>query len=1236
MDYEDIAVVGISCRVSSAKNVKGYFQILKNNECTIKDVPKKRLDLLGLDQNMEYVKYSYMDQVEYFDYKFFNINKTEAESMNPEQKVMLETVYEAIWDAGYSTKDVAGKKISVVIAVADNEWENVLPKDSGVSYMGNTNGVTAGRIAYQLDLHGPAYTLDTTCSSSLMAIHNVCMQLQTGEVDAGLAGGINILGLIPTKSECNVLGIASSDGLTRSFDEKSDGTGGGEGVGVVYLKRLSDAIREQDHIYAVIKGSSANSDGGRSSNIASPSPEAQCEVIREALDRAAIHPETVACLEAHGTGTRIGDPIEVKGITEAYQKYTNKKQFCGLTSAKSNIGHTGSAAGVLSFIKAVLSVKEGVKFPICNFTSPNSFIDFKETPLYPVKELEKWEEDVRRCGISSFGLSGTNVHIIIENYKTAHSDMHEKKKYVFTISGKTEASLNENIDRYIKYLKEQPHIPISGLSYVMNTGREQGEYSVSFWADTIKACIEKMETSKQYKKQAIKYGKKVVLLSSGNTADKGLLVAKELREKGVNYDVVLGNSKGNFIVQYLAGKVSFDEAEKKIKEFDGDPLEVNTEKFKLAIQNLAKDSECIFLGIGKEGILMELAKEALKDTQSYIYANLENIEQTICNLVQAGANINWKLYYNKDESFRISIPTYAFDRAYCWPKKINNFRKQENKQEENINKEQKTVIEHVRDIWEEVLGTDKFDNEDDFFEVGGSSLMHMQIISRVKALIGVELTYEDMDENYTVQMLTDCIEEKLADKVDMQNKNLIKRVSRDDKIILSSTQDSMICIYEREPESSAYNMSICFALEGQVEPEYIEKAFLEVIRNHEVLRTIYEKIDGTYYQKIVSEEKFQMKLESADQYGNDEALIKNSMKEDFQRGFDLEKDIPIRVHLVKVNETKAVMSIQLHHICADSWSVGIIMEEFINTYDAMVSGSFKPLKYEEKLDYADYAAWNRTFLDGPEGTTKIEFWKNYLKGVPAYLNFPTTRKRTGTLGVAKRAEIIFDEELSRNIKKVTDEYRISIYEYMLAAYGVLLYRYSRQDDFCVGIVSANRMRQEFEQIVGFFANTLAVRFKVDGNIGFKEFATHIKQMLKELFSNQEIPFEVVVSQAQPKREALYSPVFQHSFTMKSYKEEEAESNFIKLEEVKLEESCAKFDFLFILDPSDEDGNIRIEAEYDSNLFEEEQIKKLLKNYRELVRAVISKPMEPVNSILFLDDGEKAIVYTEESEEAYDF
>ena len=336
MAYEEIAVIGIGIRVSDISDTEGFFRLLNNDESVIGNVPEQRKKQLGLNNNIEYIRYSYMKNIGFFDNEFFGINKAEADCMNPEQRILLETAYEAIWDAGYSTEEFSGSRTAVVLSLAENDWNNILPEESGVSMLGNIGAIGTGRIAYHLNLHGPVYTIDTTCSSSLSAIHNVCMHLQTGEADAGLAGGINVLASIPPKSEFDMLGIASSDGNTRSFDDSSDGTGGGEAVGVVLLKRLSDAIRDKDNIYAVIKSSSMNSDGDRCSNIASPSPEAQAEVIYNALKKADISAETVKCIEAHGTGTRIGDPIEIKGIRDAFNRFTDKKQFCGLTAVKSN------------------------------------------------------------------------------------------------------------------------------------------------------------------------------------------------------------------------------------------------------------------------------------------------------------------------------------------------------------------------------------------------------------------------------------------------------------------------------------------------------------------------------------------------------------------------------------------------------------------------------------------------------------------------------------------------------------------------------------------------------------------------------------------------------------------------------------------------------------------------------------------------------------------------------------
>ena len=804
------------------------------------------------------------------------------------------------------------------------------------------------------------------------------------------------------------------------------------------------------------------------------------------------------------------------------------------------------------------------------------------------------------------------------------------RKYVFTVSAKSVSSLNESIERYAGFVEKHTNTPLSSLSYVMNKGRDRYKVNIAFVAGSIKEFKEKLIMEKDNAKE-IKL-RKLILLCSGDTPIEAIQYSDELKDKGVIFDGVLGNSRGNVIVSYLSGKLGYNSAIDSFNNYDGDPYKLDIDKFKNALLKMSADADILFMEIGKDSFLMKMVKDILRDSQRYISYEGEDIDEFMCGLYLNGTKINWEAYYDDSEKRRISIPVYPFDRNYCWPKKLRNVCS-EHKNTESKNKK-KSVMENVKDIWKEVIGTDNIADNDDFYSAGGSSIMHMQIISRVRELMDVELSFEDIEDNDTIYLLTKCIEEKMPKKIEC-NDDAILRIPRNEKLCLSSTQQSMIYIYENYPDSSAYNMSASFRLNGDISAENIEKSFRKVVSDNEVLRTVYKKIDGEYFQNILDGSSFSMKREILDDYNGDRDRAYESICADSDFIFNLRKEIPIRVHLIEISENEAFLSIQLHHICADSWSATLIIKAFLDNYETLMQGKDLTEKSSDKLDYADYAQWQRNALESNKGREKVDFWKKYLENIQPYLNFPLSRQRTGTAGPAKVKTIDFGAVLSDMIRSYTSELKLSIYEFMLSLYGILLYRYSKQNDFCVGVATANRLRREFEDIIGFFANTLAVRFRIDENVGFSKFALDTKHMLTQLFSNQDIPFEYIVSEINPKRDLLYSPVFQHVFTMRSFESENKSSRYIKMQELENYNSDAKFDFVFILDKSGSSGNISVSVEYDSSLFSGSEIEELLQNYKSAANAVIVSPDKPI-SLISLTRGN--VIEADEicNEDTYDF
>ncbi|MFS1513885.1 HAD-IIIC family phosphatase [Chengkuizengella sp. SCS-71B] len=494
VSLKDIAIIGVSANLPLSPDQDKFWEHLISGVDCVRNFPTNRLeDVLPLiDSNdIEFYPGAYLDEIDKFDYKFFGISPKEASLMNPNQRLFLQTAWKTIEDAGYGGDKLKGSKTGVYVgynADAFTDYKKLIAKSEpdslSMAIPGNLTSIIASRISYLLDFKGPALCIDTACSSSLVAVHIACKAIQNGDCDQALVGSVNV-NILPFDKNIKI-GIESSDGRARTFDQQSDGTGSGEGSIAILLKPLSRAQHDRDHIYAVIKGSSINQDGS-SIGITAPNVSAQEEVIVKALQDADIHPETIGYIEAHGTGTKLGDPIEIEGITKAYQRYTNKKQFCAIGAVKTNIGHLDNAAGIAGLLKTVLTLQHALIPPLLHFQESNSQIDFISSPVFINKAPRKWDkmEYPRRAGVSSFGMSGTNCHVILEEAQLHSKDnvMDEQTDFsdlnIFTISAKSKTSLERLIDQYKKFFNKQKHVNVNDLCYTVNTGRGHYDYRIA-------------------------------------------------------------------------------------------------------------------------------------------------------------------------------------------------------------------------------------------------------------------------------------------------------------------------------------------------------------------------------------------------------------------------------------------------------------------------------------------------------------------------------------------------------------------------------------------------------------------------------------------------------------------------------------------------------------------------------------------------------------------------------------
>ncbi|HTC92175.1 MAG TPA: SDR family NAD(P)-dependent oxidoreductase [Terriglobales bacterium] len=505
----DIAIIGMSGTFPKSRDLDEWWRHLRDGVELISIFTDEELIAAGVDpvlmQDANYVKASgVLDDITLFDASFFGFNPREAEVTDPQHRFFLETAYHALENAGYMSESYegrvgvyAGQSMNMYLLANVSRNPALVASVGGYQTMiGNDKDFLATLVSYKLNLRGPSMTIQTACSTSLVAVHMACQSLLNHECDVALAGGVSLK--VPRKAGYLYQegSIVSPDGHCRAFDAASRGTVDGSGVGVVVLKRLSEALADGDNIRAVIKGSAINNDGSMKIGYTAPSESGQAEAIAEALAIARVNPETVTYVEAHGTGTVLGDPVEIAGLTQAFRTGTDKKGFCAIGSVKTNMGHLDAAAGVAGLMKTVLALENKMLPPSLHFNEPNPRIDFANSPFYVNSKLQEWHSNgaPRRAGVSSFGIGGTNSHVVVEESPSPEPSGQGRPWQLLTLSAKTVTALDAATDNLLNWIKEHPEANIADAAYTLQVGRAAHNHRRSIACSSVQDAIQAIES----------------------------------------------------------------------------------------------------------------------------------------------------------------------------------------------------------------------------------------------------------------------------------------------------------------------------------------------------------------------------------------------------------------------------------------------------------------------------------------------------------------------------------------------------------------------------------------------------------------------------------------------------------------------------------------------------------------------------------------------------------------------
>ena len=832
---DDIAIIGVNGRYPAARNLKEYWEnLVKRMDCII-EIPLDRWDkdkYYDTDRSKEGKSYSkwggFLNDIDKFDPLIFNISPKDAESIDPQERLFLETVWATLEDAGYSrdyfkNNALHRNEVGVFVGIMWGNYQlfgvEEFLKGNKINPPNSHFWAIPNRVSHFFNFQGPSLAIDTACSSSLTAVHMACESIKREECTMAIAGGVN-LSLHPIKYIMTTSGqLLSSDGKCRSFGEGGDGYVPGEGVGAVLLKPLEAAIADRDNIYALIKGTSINH-GGKTRGFTTPNPQAQARAISKAFEMAKVDPRTVSYVEASATGTLLGDPIEIRSLSMVFDQHSTEKQYCAIGSVKSNIGHLESAAGIAGLTKVLLQMKHKHLVPSIHSESLNPNINFKDSPFYIQKKLEEWKQPVikenggertypRRAGLSSFGAGGSNAHIIMEEYEIPKQELtlENQRPQIIVLSAKNEERLNAYAGEMVSFFKsavvEKKVEKAVDEDLIQNIEKDLLK-AASDVVKISKSDIDLDEDIREYGFDQISFSELTHRINEKYTIEISPTIfskyssirsiALYLHEecKG-NPQSTVPNLQSPITLADIAytlqmGREAMEERLAMVVSSKDELLERLIEYYhggfneeKIYRNNISTNkSNSSFLIEGREG--KEFINIIIEDR------NLKKLAQ----LWVAGVEIDWKLLYPTHPPNRISLPTYPFERKRYWIS-INNRGTDRHPLSDADNiKSKKDSIKSVIDVkqfdnlpeesslskltdylQEEIcnllgINLNELGSNRSLYEFGFDSIKAIKLKYLLEKALPIEIPMSVFGESYTLTQLATNI----FDKTDFSAKNL--------------------------------------------------------------------------------------------------------------------------------------------------------------------------------------------------------------------------------------------------------------------------------------------------------------------------------------------------------------------------------------------------------------------------------------------------------------------------------
>lgn len=1148
---DDIAIVGIGVRFPGAANLDEFRVNLATGRDSVGPMPESRAEATGLDRGTKYLPMGHLDDIQLFDYEFFGLSRREASVIDPQQRIAVQLAYRAIEDAGYAVSTLVENSTAVVFSASLPTYHGVAADPGPLSMLGNLPFGTPARIAHLLGLTGPCYAVDSGCNGSIVAVHHACREIACGTAEYAVAGGVSVRANgFPQEGIGAFTEIISPNGRCRAFDADADGTAAGEGGAAMLLTTVRRAQADRAPIHAVIRASAVLHNGHSSATISSPSAAGHERVIAAAWRVAGVPPAAAGYLEAHGSGTRLGDAVELEGIVAAFR---DRLSPLPIGSVKTNIGHLDHAAGIAGLVKAVLSVSHGELYPSLHFDRPTGCDDLGTRGIEIVTATRQWPGDAPRlAGVSSYSLGGINAHCVVAQPPAVHqvSSTETGRARLVGVSARSQSALVglccELADAVV-----DGALDLDDVALTLNRGRDHFEHrfatvvrSPADLANALRAGA-RGAGSEPIDRQV----PAVALLLSPDTPPVGvssttlpdrlparghtaevlagqLAVHDRLRACGVELAGVLSAGSSRFLARYLLGsRTEIDPTELAAAE----PV-IDVRRLVQATDKLLSNGPVIFLEPSPGGRLGELLRTELQGRSGaeVIVAAADSGEllDLLGVLYERGVDLDWTAV--GPSAHRVRLPGHPMRGARCWVSLPSVSPRIESAMPAIPTQPAADAsagpAEWLRATLRELLHAEsEIVDGDDYFELGGNSIIAIQLVERVNDTYGFRPKLMDVYQRPKVADFAELLD--AADRLAINSElSAPPELVAHDAPVMSLGQERMWFHHQFDPVTTLYNYPFVMLVRGRIDVDAIRGVFVDLADRHEPFRYNFAEADGRPVLRVRSDLGDFFRYVDVSDESEPTIAARELVRAAAETCFDLATDSLLRVLMIRLAPDRHVMQITCHHAVTDGATAAILSQELPELYGARCAERphrLAPLPFR----FRDYAWWQRRLLANKALDHELRHWTDTLRDAPTLrlpTDFPRPERKTFT---GDLYPFMIPGPLGAELRKLARRESVSLFVVLLAGLYLMLGRYSGQRDIVVGTPTSGRNRREFHGMIGYFNSTVALRADLSGDTSLSAFLGQVRSVVLGALENQEIPFDRVVNALGGPRDLSRTPIF---------------------------------------------------------------------------------------------------------------